>query len=298
VRIGLNPWPGYDFLYLAARKGWIAEAGGRVEIVEFTSLGDSRRAFERGQVDAFGGTTVELLLVRQNSDRRPRAFYVTNWSEGADQILAPPAIESVADLRGKRVGVEPASLNLLVLATALDRAGVAYDAVERVALPQAELPAAVAGDRIDAAVSYPPVANTLKQRFGLRPVFDTAEAPRTVLDLLIADARALERRPADFRAVVRAFHRAVRFAADHPEEAYRIMGRREGLAPEELARVIQDIRVLDLADQAGLWAADGAVARTLARTGAILHQAGHLPRDPTTTGLAAAAPVRAARAAD
>ncbi|HKJ71602.1 MAG TPA: ABC transporter substrate-binding protein [Gammaproteobacteria bacterium] len=285
LRIGLNPWPGYDFLYLAAEKGWIAEAGGHVEIVELTSLGDSRRAFERGQVDAFGGTPVELLLSRQGSDRRPRAFYVTDWSEGADQVLARPPASAMADLRGKRVGVEPASLDLLVLATALDRAGMGYDAVQRVAVSQAKLPGAIASGRIDAAVSYPPVAQTLRERFGMRPVFDTADAPRAVLDLFIADAGALKRRPEDFTAVVRAFHRAVRFARRHPHEAYRLMGRREGLSAEQVRSTLAGMHVLDLPAQGDLWRADGAVDRTLRRTGRILRDAGHLSASPAVADL-------------
>ena len=294
VRIGLNPWPGYDFLYLAAEKGWIREAGGDVEIVAFTSLADSRRAFERGQLDAFGGTTVELLLAREQSSRRPRAFYVTNWSEGADEILARPPARRLADLRGKRVGVEPASLSLLVLATALERAGMAASAVDRVALPQTEMAAAMADGRIDAAVSYPPVSQTLKERFNARPVFDTTQAPRAVLDLLIADARALQHRPRDFVAVVRAFDRAVRFAARHPGEGHRIMGRREGLTPSEVAAVLDGIRVLGLADQRALWAPDGAVASTLERTAAVLGAGGYLPPAPEAGNLAQAGIVRAA----
>jgi NitT/TauT family transport system substrate-binding protein len=294
LRIGLNPWPGYDFLYLAAEKGWIEEAGGNVEIVAFTSLGDSRRAFERGQVDAFGGTTVELMLARQNADRQPRAFYVTNWSQGADQILAHPPIGSVPELKGERVGVEPASLDLLVLATALDRAGMAYDAVHRVSVPQADLPDALADGRIDAAVTYPPVSHLLKERFDLRPVFDTAAAPETVLDLFIAEADSLNRRPRDFVAIVRAFHRAVRFARDHPREAYRIMGRRERLSATEVAEILDGLRVLDLDDQAGVWRADGPVVRTLQRTGAILHEAGHLQQPPSPERLANPAIVEAA----
>ena len=292
LRIGLNPWPGYDFLYLAAEKGWIAEAGGDVTIVGLTSLGDSRRAFERGQVDAFGGTPVELMLAREHSNRRPRAFYVTNWSAGADQLLAPSTVDTMEDLRGKRVGVEPASLDLLVLATALDQAGMALDAVERVGKPQTELPGALEADRIDAAVSYPPVSRTLKDRFGLKPVFDTAEAPRAVLDFLIADARALRERPADFAAVVQAFHRAVQFAAANPSEAHRIIGRREGLSPGEVADALDQIRVLDLADQDELWTSEGPVARALGRTAAILHEAKHLPQETEPGGLTDASVVR------
>lgn len=284
LRIGINPWPGYDYLYLAKRKGFFREAGVAVELVELTSLGDSRRAFERGQTDGFGGTTVELLLAQRNSDRHPQAFYVTNWSQGADQILARGDIASVADLRGRRVGVEPASLDLLVLAVALEQAGVPYEAVERVALPQAEMPQAMRKGNIDAAVSYPPASVRIRQQEGVRGIFSTAEAPRTVLDLLIADADSLEARGEDWRAVARVFDRAVRYAREHPQEAHRLMSERERIAPEEVAQLLEKIRVVDLAGQEGLWAEDGPVARTLGRTVRMLTAAGHLPEGQISTG--------------
>ena len=51
LRVGINPWPGYGPLFLAADKGFFAEEGIDVELVELTSLADVRRAFERGQID-------------------------------------------------------------------------------------------------------------------------------------------------------------------------------------------------------------------------------------------------------
>jgi NitT/TauT family transport system substrate-binding protein len=277
LRIGLNPWPGYDFLYLAQRKGFIAAEGGRVEIVGFTSVGDSRRAFERGQLDAFGGTSVELLLARAHSDRKPRAFAVTNWSEGADQILARPDIENVAGLAGKRVAVEPASVDLLVLDIALDRADLAQDAVKRVTMGQAEMADAMTAGEVQAAVSYPPASVHIRNRSGARAVFDTAQAPRTVLDLFIGGEAALRQRPEDFAALVRAFDRAVRYAEAHPLESHRIMARREGIRPAELRRALSRIRVMGLAEQRGMWGAEGQVVSTVARTARALHAAGHIP---------------------
>lgn len=277
LRVGINPWPGYDFLYLAQRKGFIADEGGRVEIVGFTSVGDSRRAFERGQVDAFGGTAVELLLARANSDRRPRAFAVTNWSEGADQILARPGIDTVAELAGKRVAVEPASVDLLVLDVALERADLPPDAVERVTMGQAEMVDAMAAGEVQAAVSYPPASVHIRNRSGARAVFDTAEAPRAVLDLFIGAEAALRQRPEDFAALLRAFDRAVRYAQAHPEESHRIMARREGIRPAELRRALSRIRVMGLADQRPMWRTEGQVVRTVARTARALHAAGDIP---------------------
>ena len=49
LRVGVNPWPGYEALYLAQHRGLFDREGIKVKLVDFQSLGDARRAFERGR---------------------------------------------------------------------------------------------------------------------------------------------------------------------------------------------------------------------------------------------------------
>ena len=53
LRIAINPWPGYEFLYLAERLKLFEAEGVEVRILQFSSLNDSRRAFELGKADGF-----------------------------------------------------------------------------------------------------------------------------------------------------------------------------------------------------------------------------------------------------
>src|SRR2546428_13718113 len=48
LRIGMTPWPGNPFLYLAAAKGFFAAEGVQVQLVESGSLGGVVRALARG----------------------------------------------------------------------------------------------------------------------------------------------------------------------------------------------------------------------------------------------------------
>jgi len=56
LRIGFNPWPGYEFIYLAKVKGFYEANDIDVKLVELNALGDVRRAFERGQIDIMAST--------------------------------------------------------------------------------------------------------------------------------------------------------------------------------------------------------------------------------------------------
>ncbi|MEO6752322.1 MAG: ABC transporter substrate-binding protein, partial [Chthoniobacteraceae bacterium] len=106
LRIAINPWPGSEFLYLAKEKGFLAAERLNVRLVEYSSLSDCRVAFESGQVDAMTGTLIDVLMARENSQRISQIVLVSDYSDGADVILARPDITSVPALKGRRVGLE------------------------------------------------------------------------------------------------------------------------------------------------------------------------------------------------
>ncbi len=270
LRVAANPWPGYEYLFLAETKGYYLDEGLDVHLVETLSLADTRRAFERRQVDIFAGTTVEVLLSTELSDRHPRVFYACDYSEGTDVILARSPVDSMAKLRGKRIGVEPASVNITLLQAGLRQAGLQMEDVVVVPMAQNAMPAAVGRGEVDAVVSYPPVSVQLL-REGMRVVFDSASVPGEIMDVLAADACVLDTRGTAIAAFARAYGRAQRFAAEHPEQAQAIMARRERISVAEFQVARQGIRIMTFDEQAESLAPGHAVERALMRTAEGLH---------------------------
>ena len=112
IKFATNPWPGYDPLYVARDKGYFDEVGLDVTLVDLTSLGASRRAFERGQVDGCGATLVEILLTADQSGTRPQIAAVVDYSNGADVLVGEARIAGPAGLRERRVAIEPGTLHI------------------------------------------------------------------------------------------------------------------------------------------------------------------------------------------
>lgn len=291
LSIGINFWPGYEYFYLAQELGYFADAGLDARIVEFTSLADTRRAFERGQIDGMFATLVEMLQARQNCARLPQVVLVTDYSNGGDVVIAGPGVSGLADLRGRRVGVEPGSLNCFVLARALESAGLAYEDVVSVPMsPQAMEAGLVAGE-VDAVVAYPPVSVHLLADPDCHVLFSSADIPGEVLDVLLMDAPVLAERGSDIERLLAAYGRAVAWADAHAAEAFEIMARREGLSPPEFASILEDdIRLVRLAEQAPFFVPGGLVERACAGTEAVLRRAGHLQGPPRVVGPVAAGP--------
>ena len=273
IRVATNPWPGYEFLFLADKKGFFRDAGITVQFVETMSLADARRAFERGQVDVFAGTAVELLMSRELSDRKAQAVYVCDYSAGADVILARPPLASVPALKGRRIGLEPATVNVVLLNAALHKHNLHLEDVTIVPLAQNAMPAALARGDVDAVVSYPPVSVAL-QAGSMNLVFDSSRTPGEIVDVIAADAEFLRARRGDMAAFVRAFGKAQQYAARCPDEAHDIMARRERLSVEEIRGALRGMRLVTFPEQAAVLAPDGSLATALRTTMEGLHGAG------------------------
>lgn len=264
LRIAISPWPGYGFAFLARDLGYFAAEGLDVRLLQFHSLADSRRAFERGQVDGFFGTPVELLLAQANSRRRVRAALVTNFSQGGDVVLAAPAVRRVGDLKGLRIGLEMDSVNLFVLVQTLAEAGLGIDDVKPVPTPQNHLQDALRDGLIDAAVSYPPHSDHIVRAGLARVLVDSASMGPPIPDALVLDGTpgaVPQEKIARFAA---AYWRAAAYAQVNAADASRRMAAHLGLSADALdASLRGGIDMLGEADQAAALAPGGPFDRSL-----------------------------------
>ncbi|MBI5505919.1 MAG: ABC transporter substrate-binding protein [Deltaproteobacteria bacterium] len=238
LRLGINPWPGYEFLYLAQEKGFYRDEGLDLRIVEFSCLSDARRSYERGQIDVIATTVIDVLQIRDNCDRSPQIVQVVDYSDGADVILARAGIADGVGLRGARIAIEPASLGGYVLGRALEKNGLTLADVRPVPMDQVSMLDVFRKGEADAVVSYPPTSIRLLRDGAAHKIFSTADIPGEVLDVIAVEAEINARRPADIAKLLRAYHRAVAYRDHYPDDADRIMAGRENITPAEFREAL------------------------------------------------------------
>ncbi|MEM6694098.1 MAG: ABC transporter substrate-binding protein [Pseudomonadota bacterium] len=234
LRIGYSDWPGFVPFEVALQMGFFEEVGVDVEMVWF-EYGPSIDAFAAGQLD---GVTIALFdaMVLGSSGIPSRAVFLTDYSNGNEMIVARPGITSMADLQGKRVGVEINLVEHLVLLKALELAGLTADDVELVHGATGELPRVLASGQVDAvAVWYPIGGQALAEVPGSTPVFTTREVPGLVFDALFATPQSLASRRDDWVKVAQAWYMALDFIRDEEtkDQAMAIMAARVNLTPEQ-----------------------------------------------------------------
>ncbi len=278
LRVGMSVWPPLEFFHLAQEKGFNREAGIAVRIVQFSTVADCRRAFERGQIDVMGASLVEVLQIRDQSPRSPQVIQVLDYSAGADLILVRPDFAGGVGLRGARIGVEVASLGAYVLARGLEKYGLGLADVRPSSMDPESMEAAFRNGELDAVVMYPPASTKLLRDFKAKVLFSTAEIPGEVVGLIAVEAEVAVTRAADVGRLMQAFRRAQAYAAQNPADAHAIMGAREGLTAQEFAAALGDtgIRLVSAVEQADYLGAGGKLGPVIERTDRFLRQGGQL----------------------
>lgn len=283
IRIATNPWPGYEFLHLAEKKGFLKEEGANIKLVRFSALEDVRRAYETKQVDGMCSTIVELVQAYKHG-RASQIVIASDFSNGSDVVMARKGIQDITDLKGKIVGLESESLNVFVIARVLEKAGLSLDDIQIKIMSQINIPEAMLSGKIDAAHIYPPYSTELaKHPDQINQIFDSSQIPGEIIDIVALDPDIIKARPDDIRALRRAWDRAIDYAATHPEESNALMGEIEGISTQEFSETMKGIKILRIADYDAIATPGGTLEKTIAFADGVLnrHDGEERPFNPT-----------------
>lgn len=252
IRLGINPWPGYEFLYLAGQKGFFKQHGLDVEIVELSSLADVQRVYTQERIDAFGSTVIEAVQAAGITQAPLDIVLIPDFSFGGDVIISNSQISSITDLAGKKVGTEVGSLGMFVLHSALAKHGMSLDDVEVINVEQVEAQEQMQKGLIDAVVTYPPYSLQVMELPGNQQIFDTREIPQQVIDTISLRHGVIE----DMNTWVKQFHQVwqqtLDYAKQNPKEAYEIMANREGISITDFEEALTGLKIIETKDQAKL----------------------------------------------
>jgi NitT/TauT family transport system substrate-binding protein len=247
LRIGYSDWPGWVAWEVGIEKGWFKEAGVDVKFEWFDYVA-SMDAFAAGKLDAVGMTNGDTL-VTGSTGAKGVMFLMNDYSNGNDMVIAAPGVNSVKDLKGKKVGVEVGFVSHLLLINALEDNGLTEADVELVNVPTNETPQVLASGQVDAIVAWQPSSGSaLKLVPGSKAIYTSANKPGLIYDMLAASPQSLAARRDDYKKVLKVWYRIVDYLNDPAtrDDAVKIMAARVGLKPEEYKTFIDGTKILTL----------------------------------------------------
>ncbi|MGF1552709.1 MAG: putative urea ABC transporter substrate-binding protein [Paracoccaceae bacterium] len=226
IYVGWMPW-GY-----MAESGIIdrhAEKEGiSIEVVQINDYIESINQYTAGAFDGVSATNMDTLSIPAGGGVDTTALIVGDYSNGNDAILTKRG-EDVASLEGKSVHLVELSVSHYLLARALDENGLAErDLSGVVNTSDADMVGAWQTPEVEVAVTWNPLVQTILDMGGANRVYDSADIPGEIIDLMVVNTETLEANPAFGRALVGAWYETIGLMQQGDEEALTAMAEAAG----------------------------------------------------------------------
>ena len=222
LKIGYPVWVGYGPLFLAEKKGFLKELGTSVEFILMEDTKPRYVALAAKRIDGLM-TTIDTVVQRVKPDFTMAAILPMDDSKGGDGIVARKEINSVKDLKGKKVAFSEGSVSHFFLAFLLQQNGMSLKDITTVNMTAGDAGAAFVAGKVDAAVTWEPWLTKGKSAPHGKILVDSSATPNLIVDVLVFRKDVIKARPKDMENIVKAWVKAVEFWKANPDEANKIM---------------------------------------------------------------------------
>jgi NitT/TauT family transport system substrate-binding protein len=249
LKIAYSDWPGYTVLEVAKQKGWFKDAGLDVDLVWFDYL-PSIDAFSANKVDAVTIVATDALVAGATGGKS-KIVALLDYSEGSDMIIGAPGVNSIKDLKGKKIGIEVTLVEHLLLLKALEANGMKQSDVELVNTATNETPQTLGSGKVAAVGAWYPISGqALKQVAGSKKIFTSAEAKGLIFDVLSVNPTSYAQHKEDWAKVAQVYYKCVDYLKNPAtqEDAVKIMAAKAGADATEYAKNIPGTHFLTLAE--------------------------------------------------
>lgn len=240
-RVGTNIWIGYESLYLAQEQGLYAMP---VRMVAMPNATEVQQALRAGVLEAAAVTLDEALTMAQDG-LDIKVIAVMDTSNGADVLMANPAVRSLAGLKGKRIGVESTATGVLVLHEALRAAQLSVEDIHLVHLTVDEHEKSYRSGLVDALVTFEPVRSQLRAA-GAHQLFDSSRMPGQIVDVLVTTGENRARHGEALQRLVAGHFKAIERMRSEPLQAAERMTQRQGLSAPQIVEAFKGLKIPDL----------------------------------------------------
>ncbi|MGH8899621.1 MAG: aliphatic sulfonate ABC transporter substrate-binding protein [Egibacteraceae bacterium] len=234
VTVGFSAWPGWFPWQVTEEAGIFDEVGVNVELRWFEGYLDSINAFAAGQLDA-NAQTLNDTLASVAAGAGEVIVLVNDNSTGNDQVIVRDGINTITDLKGKKIGAEVGVVDHFLLLLGLQSVGLSPDDVAIVPLETGAAAAQFAAGTsdLDAVAVFAPFTTRALERPGSKTLFTSADFPGSIPDHLVVSTELAERDPETVQRLVDAWFATLDYIREHPDESIAIMARRAGVSVED-----------------------------------------------------------------
>lgn len=206
-------------IYLADKKSFFTVNGVNVTIREYETGLVASDALARGEVDVAAATEFviigrafqkEAISIFASHDKSQSIFLVSRKDRG---------IESIKDLKGKRIGLPRQTINEFYLGRLLQLNGLSLPDVVLIDIKPSQTVDAFNAGNIDAAITRHSFASRIKQQMGNGAVLREAQSDRPTFGIVAARNGWIGQNPKTVRRFLKALAQAEDYLYQSPGEA-------------------------------------------------------------------------------
>ncbi|MBO7159173.1 MAG: ABC transporter substrate-binding protein [Methanobrevibacter sp.] len=220
VRIGHLPSDHDTALFVAQEKKMFEDQGLTVELTQFNNGGDLMTAMASGDIDiGYAGITPVMSSISQGV---PVKVVSGAQIEGSALVAGKNSgINSVADLKGKTVATPgEATIQNMLLTSALSQAGVSTDDVEFTTMKAAQMTDALKAGQVDAMIIWEPYASIAAKNGDGKLIETSGEIiPGHPCCCVAAREDFINNHPDTLKKVLAIHEEATKFTNENPAEA-------------------------------------------------------------------------------
>ncbi len=209
----ISDYNGASLLAIAEKQGLWQDAGLSVDTKVFTNGPVQIQALGAGDLD-FGYIGPGAMWLPASGKCKVVAI---NTLAYADRVIAQPGIDSIEELKGKKVGVPEGTSGEMALNLALERAGMSPDDVQKVPMNPSTVVSAFASGQIAGAGIWYPLIGTIKEKVpNLNEVASTRNFKDTTFPTAFVGGNGVDRKTVS--KVTEVLQQANDWRANHPDE--------------------------------------------------------------------------------
>lgn len=242
VRLGFSAWPGWFPWQVAQEAGIFTANKANVDLKWFDGYLESINALNAEQIDAnsqtlgdtvnslAGGADLAIVLVNDNST-------------GNDKIIVREGINSIADLKGKKIAAEEGTVDHFLLLLGLKKEGLSPKDIEFVPLETGQAATAFVGEQVDAVAVFAPFTTQALKRPGSKELFSSKDFPGAISDHLVFTRKFVEENPDKVQAVVDSWFATLQHIDVNRDKSYEIMAKRANVSVDEYKNYADGTRI-------------------------------------------------------
>jgi NitT/TauT family transport system substrate-binding protein len=231
-------------MYIPAEKGYFEEEGVNAEIVLINDDSQLVSALASNKVQMLISAADFTTILADAGIDAPQIFS-TDTGYGSDGLVVKNDINSISDLKGKKVHLALGFPSHFFFRFMAEKTGLQADDVEFVNITADQVGAGFVAGQIDYGMTWEPWLSKASERTDGKVLFTSREEDGIITDTIVARRDLIENRREDVKRIMRAFFKGVEFWKENPEEANAIMAKNFNIPVDEYSAMMDTIKPLD-----------------------------------------------------